>query len=58
MNFDTERLNIDPSLMKIWGAWVDWFDKVPYWDPYGAGATLFLVFAGTGYLLFKNLAAR
>lgn len=48
-------MQIDPSFLKIWYAWVKWMDQVPYWDPYGAAATLVICGFALGFFFWKML---
>lgn len=50
-----QRPPVDPSFVKLWRVWVNWFDNLPFWDPYGAAVTLLLTGLVSGYLLWRMI---
>jgi len=46
---------VDAMLDSIWAAWVDMFAAIPFWDPYGALASVFLAIIAMAFLLRKIL---
>lgn len=54
-NGDVSAMQIDPTFVKIWYAWVKWMDQLPYWDPYGAAAALIVCGFALGYFFWKVL---
>jgi len=48
-------MQIDPSLIKLWHAWLGWWSDVPYWDPYGGALALLLTGFVSGYIIYRVL---
>ena len=42
---------VDAMLDGTWAAWVDLFAMIPFWDPYGALASVFLAIIAAAYLV-------
>ncbi len=48
-----DTMELDPSAVKIWNAWVGLGRDLTLWDPYGAALTLLFVGLWSGYMVRK-----
>ena len=55
MDIDPNQMQVDPSFQKLWRLWVESFDGLPFWDPYGAAFTLGLAGLVSGYAVWRMM---
>ena len=55
MEVDPSQLQVEPSYIKLWRFWSEWFDGLPFWDPWGAAIALVLAGFTSGYFFWKMM---